>query len=76
MSTCNWLDLQTLGSQPIMPKNLPHHCVARIPLPCNFMSCRHCGNGDNFAFLASCPSTLAIAIRPIFQASVILLNIV
>ena len=21
MSTCNWLDLQTLGSQPIMPKN-------------------------------------------------------
>jgi hypothetical protein len=22
MSTCNWLDLQTLGSQPIMPKNL------------------------------------------------------
>ena len=23
MSTCNWLDLQTLGSQPIMPKNLP-----------------------------------------------------
>ena len=28
MSTCNWLDLQTLGSQPmIMPKNLPHHCA-------------------------------------------------
>jgi hypothetical protein len=26
MSTCNWLDLQTLGSQPIMPKNLPEHC--------------------------------------------------
>jgi hypothetical protein len=25
MSTCNWLDLQTLGSQPIMPKNLPDH---------------------------------------------------
>jgi hypothetical protein len=25
MSTCNWLDLQTLGSQPIMPKNLPEH---------------------------------------------------
>ena len=24
MSTCNWLDLQTLGYQPvIMPKNLP-----------------------------------------------------
>ena len=29
MSTCNWLDLQTLGSQPvIMPKNLPNHWVA------------------------------------------------
>ena len=26
MSTCNWLDLQTVRSQPIMmPKNLPHH---------------------------------------------------
>ena len=23
MSTCNRLDLQTLGAQPIMPKNLP-----------------------------------------------------
>ena len=26
MSTCNRLDLQTLGSQPIMPKNLSNHC--------------------------------------------------
>jgi len=26
MSTCNQLDLQTLGSQPVMPKNLPAHC--------------------------------------------------
>jgi hypothetical protein len=26
MSTCNKLDLQTLGSQPIMPQNLPEHC--------------------------------------------------
>jgi hypothetical protein len=25
MSTCNWLDLQALGSQLIMPKNLPDH---------------------------------------------------
>ena len=25
MLTYNWLDLQTLGSQPIMPKNLPNH---------------------------------------------------
>ena len=28
MSTCNWLDLQTLGSQPVMPKILPDHCFA------------------------------------------------
>ena len=27
MSTYNRLDLQTLGSQPVMPKNLPDHCV-------------------------------------------------
>ena len=25
MSTCNWLDLQTWGSQLVMPKNLPDH---------------------------------------------------
>ena len=25
MSTCNRLDLQTLGSRPIVPKNLPDH---------------------------------------------------
>ena len=25
MSTYDWLDLQTLGSQPTMPKNLPNH---------------------------------------------------
>ena len=31
MSTCNRLDLQTLGSQPIMLKNLPNHW-ARSPL--------------------------------------------
>ena len=30
MSTCNRLDLQTLGSQPVMLKNLPEHCVACI----------------------------------------------
>ena len=29
MSTCNRLDLQTLGSQPIMPKNLPDHWSRR-----------------------------------------------
>ena len=27
MSACNRLDLQTLGSQPVMPKNLPDHWV-------------------------------------------------
>ena len=26
MSTCNGLDLQTLESQPVMPKNLSNHC--------------------------------------------------
>ena len=30
MSTCNRLDLQTIGSQSIMPKNLPDHWVRRI----------------------------------------------
>ena len=25
MSACNQLDLGTLGSQPVMPKNLPNH---------------------------------------------------
>ena len=25
MSTCNWLVLKTLGSRPMMPKNLPGH---------------------------------------------------
>ena len=32
MSTCNYLDLQGLGSQPIMPKNLPDHWYGR---PCS-----------------------------------------
>ena len=27
MSTCNRLDLGTLGSQPVMPKNLPGHWI-------------------------------------------------
>ena len=27
MATCNRLDLQTLGSQLVMPKNLPDHCT-------------------------------------------------
>ena len=28
MSTCNRFDLQTLGSQLVMPKNLPDHCLS------------------------------------------------
>jgi hypothetical protein len=24
---CYWLDLQTLGSQLVMPTNLPDHCI-------------------------------------------------
>ena len=28
MSICNRLDLQTLGSQPVLPKTLPDHCSA------------------------------------------------
>ena len=30
MSTCDRLDLQTLESQPVMPKNLPGHCSKLI----------------------------------------------
>ena len=30
MSTCNRLDLQTPGSRPVMPTNLPGHCTARL----------------------------------------------
>ena len=30
MSTCNWLDLQALGSQPVMPKNLSDHWSERL----------------------------------------------
>ena len=32
MSTCNRLDLQTLGSQPVMPKNLPDHWLELLLL--------------------------------------------
>ena len=30
MSTYNWLDLQTLESQPIMPKNLPDRWLRKF----------------------------------------------
>ena len=46
MSTCDRLDLQTLGSQPIVPKNLPDH---RSPLSQMPMS-----TGDCRGFLATC----------------------
>ena len=29
MSTCNRLDFQTLGSQPVIPQNLSDHCIHR-----------------------------------------------
>ena len=32
MSICNRLDLQTLGSQPDMPKNLPDHLLRRCQI--------------------------------------------
>ena len=31
MSTCNWLDLQTLGSQLVMPKILPDYWPNHLP---------------------------------------------
>ena len=41
MSTCNRFDLQTLGSQPVMPKNLPDHWTVIIypslPHPCGLV---------------------------------------
>ena len=37
MSTCDQLDLQTLGSQPmiIMPKNLHDHCYGVLKMVCH-----------------------------------------
>ena len=43
MSTCNRLDLQTLGSQSVMPKNLPDHCFTHeteCPWPVHFKHSR------------------------------------
>ena len=34
MSTCNRLDLQTLGSRPVVPKTLPNQCT----IPCDPLS--------------------------------------
>ena len=50
MSICNRLDLQTLGSQPvIMPKNLPDHCVPILVFhfevcSCPFLDPKHVSN--------------------------------
>jgi hypothetical protein len=48
LSTCNRLDLQTLGSQPFMPKNLPDHCLnldAKVlnmgSKQCSSLKCAH-----------------------------------
>ena len=30
MSTSNRLDLQTVESQPVMPENLPDHCIESL----------------------------------------------
>ena len=39
MSTCNQLDLQTLGSQLVMPKNLPDNCACQLTItPWNFLT--------------------------------------
>ena len=42
MSICEWLVVETLGSRPIMPKNLPGHCLKGRPDPClsNFVLCQ------------------------------------
>ena len=39
MSTCNRLDLQKLGSQPVMPKNIPDHCSTLVT--CHFILFGH-----------------------------------
>ena len=40
MSTCNRLDLETLGSQLVVPKNLPNHWVeAKFMEPINVTRC-------------------------------------
>ena len=41
MSTCNWLDLQTLGSQSVMPKNLPKISWQRYTLYKDVLSLTH-----------------------------------
>jgi hypothetical protein len=55
MSACNQLDLGTLGSLPMIPKNLPGHCVGVISfallvlqlLPIKFTQENLCGIGNS-----------------------------
>ena len=48
MSTCNRLDLQTLGTQPIMPKNLPDHWSSETKVAQEVLlfrvACSSCGD--------------------------------
>ena len=32
ITTCNQLNLETLGFLPIMPKNLPRHCLKNLEI--------------------------------------------
>jgi hypothetical protein len=47
ITICNWLDLETLGFWPIMPKNLPKNCFSQCfylsPWPTCSNSCRIVG---------------------------------
>ena len=39
MSTCNQLDLETLGSSMLVPENLPKHCTKTIrPWHCEYLN--------------------------------------
>ena len=52
MSTCNRLDLQTLGSQPVMPKNLPDRCYPGVTLTTLYFMCQ--GVVDMMFLLQKC----------------------
>ena len=43
MSTCDRLNLQTLGSQPIMPKNLPKLSALQLPKVLQLWNVTTCG---------------------------------
>ena len=73
MSTCNWLDLQTLGSPPVMPTKLPNHCFqctqcCRFTLTSKSSSCSSSSHelrrpalpaiSSPFTWILSCPSSV------------------